>query len=643
MPSADGHPALHPRHDRPRPDVPQRLPRVLGSPPLPCPPGVPGTVCPPCGAELHPVAPLRPEHLAVRRHRLLRGALPQGEDARLWYTTSCWVIQWCVATSCFSTCKLSNLLLRIGLLVIVSKNKDGSANVWRLLHRLVGGERVTPFSASRWWCHWRSTASSWSTASLTSSGRSWTTTCTTCAPRATSSSSCSASSCSGTGRTPWCSSRAARSAPAWCACTPTSTSTCRPRTAGRRSSTAARPSRRSTPCRRSAGTSWGTSMTCAPSVTRSSPPRPASRPATTTSTRCAWGSGSTSRTRVPCATREFTSRTRAGTEPPSPTTTGTTRRRRTPPTPPPRRRGTTSTDSPPRSRRPRGRRPARRPRGGGELNNELLEDNDSIEYDEDEWGTQNGSMPIEEDYINDDTDSTEDWKHLEKTNVFIIFKLKIIIKHLQHLNFFWKMSGKSRLFFLVSFFSFDFGFNSIRARGKSNCCWCVCMCVCVSARVSVSGLHELIVLFIFLTLSRSVGDPDKNRLFTFYLLMPQTWSSANQSQISAPLRTCTQTHTHQWHHHFVYTCSPDVYLCAIGGICVITRVRLPTYNVLRRCLTDAVCVSLLCVTGETLQCFCSLTTNLWSDLTNSSCWMWERRKRWFFLFSLDFQPAVNTF
>ncbi|XP_035537119.1 E3 ubiquitin-protein ligase RNF139 [Morone saxatilis] len=46
--------------------------------------------------------------------------------------------------------------------------------------------------------------------------------------------------------------------------------------------------------------------------------------------------------------------------------------------------------------------------GAGELDNELLEDNDSIEYDEDEWGTQNGSTPIEEDYINDDTDSTED-------------------------------------------------------------------------------------------------------------------------------------------------------------------------------------------------------------------------------------------
>uniref|UniRef100_A0A8C9XX99 E3 ubiquitin-protein ligase RNF139 n=1 Tax=Sander lucioperca TaxID=283035 RepID=A0A8C9XX99_SANLU len=46
--------------------------------------------------------------------------------------------------------------------------------------------------------------------------------------------------------------------------------------------------------------------------------------------------------------------------------------------------------------------------GPAELDNELLEDNDSIEYDEDEWGTQNGCTPIEEDYINDDTDSTED-------------------------------------------------------------------------------------------------------------------------------------------------------------------------------------------------------------------------------------------
>ncbi|KAF3834330.1 hypothetical protein F7725_025534 [Dissostichus mawsoni] len=46
--------------------------------------------------------------------------------------------------------------------------------------------------------------------------------------------------------------------------------------------------------------------------------------------------------------------------------------------------------------------------GWGEPDNELLEDNDSIEYDEDEWGTQNGNAHIEEDYINDDTDSTED-------------------------------------------------------------------------------------------------------------------------------------------------------------------------------------------------------------------------------------------
>uniref|UniRef100_A0A3Q1GK27 E3 ubiquitin-protein ligase RNF139 n=1 Tax=Acanthochromis polyacanthus TaxID=80966 RepID=A0A3Q1GK27_9TELE len=46
--------------------------------------------------------------------------------------------------------------------------------------------------------------------------------------------------------------------------------------------------------------------------------------------------------------------------------------------------------------------------GVAELDNDLLEDNDSIEYDEDEWGTQNGNTPVEEDYINDDTDSTED-------------------------------------------------------------------------------------------------------------------------------------------------------------------------------------------------------------------------------------------
>lgn len=46
--------------------------------------------------------------------------------------------------------------------------------------------------------------------------------------------------------------------------------------------------------------------------------------------------------------------------------------------------------------------------GQVELDNELLEDNDSIEYDEEEWGTQNGGTLIEEDYINDDTDTTED-------------------------------------------------------------------------------------------------------------------------------------------------------------------------------------------------------------------------------------------
>ncbi|CAB1351080.1 unnamed protein product [Coregonus sp. 'balchen'] len=46
--------------------------------------------------------------------------------------------------------------------------------------------------------------------------------------------------------------------------------------------------------------------------------------------------------------------------------------------------------------------------GGPEPENELLEDNDSIEYDEDEWGTQNRETPIEEDYINDDTDSNGD-------------------------------------------------------------------------------------------------------------------------------------------------------------------------------------------------------------------------------------------
>uniref|UniRef100_A0A671LC31 E3 ubiquitin-protein ligase RNF139 n=1 Tax=Sinocyclocheilus anshuiensis TaxID=1608454 RepID=A0A671LC31_9TELE len=43
--------------------------------------------------------------------------------------------------------------------------------------------------------------------------------------------------------------------------------------------------------------------------------------------------------------------------------------------------------------------------GGAEPENELLEDNDSIEYDGEEWGTQPGVTLAEEEYINDDTDS----------------------------------------------------------------------------------------------------------------------------------------------------------------------------------------------------------------------------------------------
>uniref|UniRef100_A0A3Q3DKV8 E3 ubiquitin-protein ligase RNF139 n=1 Tax=Hippocampus comes TaxID=109280 RepID=A0A3Q3DKV8_HIPCM len=38
----------------------------------------------------------------------------------------------------------------------------------------------------------------------------------------------------------------------------------------------------------------------------------------------------------------------------------------------------------------------------------LLEDNDSIEYDDDDWVVQNGGTPVEEEYMNDDTDSTDD-------------------------------------------------------------------------------------------------------------------------------------------------------------------------------------------------------------------------------------------
>ncbi|XP_052439360.1 E3 ubiquitin-protein ligase RNF139-like [Carassius gibelio] len=43
--------------------------------------------------------------------------------------------------------------------------------------------------------------------------------------------------------------------------------------------------------------------------------------------------------------------------------------------------------------------------GGAEPENELLEDNDSIEYDEEEWGIQPAATLVEEEYINDDTDS----------------------------------------------------------------------------------------------------------------------------------------------------------------------------------------------------------------------------------------------
>ncbi|XP_061615275.1 E3 ubiquitin-protein ligase RNF139 [Phyllopteryx taeniolatus] len=42
------------------------------------------------------------------------------------------------------------------------------------------------------------------------------------------------------------------------------------------------------------------------------------------------------------------------------------------------------------------------------LDHELLEDNDSIEYDDDDWGVQNAGTPVEEEYLNDDTDSTDD-------------------------------------------------------------------------------------------------------------------------------------------------------------------------------------------------------------------------------------------
>ena len=83
MPSADGHPALHPRHDRPCPDVSKRLPCLLCSPPFARPAGVRGALRAPRGAQLRPLASLRPQHLALCCHSLLRGALPQGEDPRI--------------------------------------------------------------------------------------------------------------------------------------------------------------------------------------------------------------------------------------------------------------------------------------------------------------------------------------------------------------------------------------------------------------------------------------------------------------------------------------------------------------------------------------------------------------------------------
>lgn len=86
MPPANGHPALHPRHDRPCHDVPKRFPRLLFSAPFPRPAGVHGALCSARGAELCPLAQLRPQHLALRRHSLLRGALPQGKDGEFLLT-----------------------------------------------------------------------------------------------------------------------------------------------------------------------------------------------------------------------------------------------------------------------------------------------------------------------------------------------------------------------------------------------------------------------------------------------------------------------------------------------------------------------------------------------------------------------------
>nr|XP_061808157.1 E3 ubiquitin-protein ligase RNF139-like [Nerophis lumbriciformis] len=48
------------------------------------------------------------------------------------------------------------------------------------------------------------------------------------------------------------------------------------------------------------------------------------------------------------------------------------------------------------------------PASAGDTDREPLEDNDSIEYDDDDWGVQNGGTPVEEEYLNDDTDTTDD-------------------------------------------------------------------------------------------------------------------------------------------------------------------------------------------------------------------------------------------
>ncbi|XP_051927044.1 E3 ubiquitin-protein ligase RNF139 isoform X2 [Hippocampus zosterae] len=71
-------------------------------------------------------------------------------------------------------------------------------------------------------------------------------------------------------------------------------------------------------------------------------------------------------------------------------------------------------ENPPADAQPVNRAAPPRPAPGtlaavaGGLHHELLEDNDSIEYDDDDWVVQNGGTPVEEEYMNDDTDSTDD-------------------------------------------------------------------------------------------------------------------------------------------------------------------------------------------------------------------------------------------